>query len=130
MRRGEKQRFEVPGKLPGLNEYTKQNRRNPYIGAAAKRGAQEGIMWAIKAARLKPMKAPVHIHITWVEPDMRRDKDNIRFAAKFVLDALVEMGVIQNDNWKWIGGSEDVGLSDSYRVNAKNPRVIVEITQL
>ena len=55
---------------------------------------------------------------------MRRDKDNIRFAAKFILDALVEAGVIDNDNWACVGS-----LSDDYLVNKANPRVIVELEE-
>lgn len=117
------QRFEIPGKLPGLNEYTRRCRSNPYAGAAAKKDAQERVLWAIKAARLVPMNPPVMVSFEWVEPDMRRDKDNISSAKKYILDALVASGVIGNDNWRWIAGN----LPDLYRVNKQEPRVIVTL---
>ena len=46
------QRFEVPGKLPSLNEYTCSCRTNPYAGASAKKEAQARVLTAINAARL------------------------------------------------------------------------------
>lgn len=120
-----KQRFEVEGKLPSLNDYVLKCRSNPYAGAKAKKGAQQAVEWAIKAARLKPMKPPVAVSFTWVEPDMRRDKDNISSAKKYILDALVSQGIIPDDNWKCIAGN----LPDLYKVNRANPRVIVELEE-
>lgn len=117
------QRFIIHGKLPSLNEYTRSCRTNPYAGAKAKRETQERVLWAIKAAKLVPMKPPVLVGFEWVEPDMRRDKDNISSAKKYILDALVVSGVIGNDNWRWIAGN----LPDTYRVNKQEPRVIVTI---
>ena len=69
------------------------------------------------------MKPPVLVGFEWVEPDMRRDKDNISSAKKYILDALVVSGVIGNDNWRWIAGN----LPDTYKVNKQEPRVIVTI---
>lgn len=111
------QRFEVPGKLPSLNEYTRSCRTNPYAGASAKKEAQARVLTAINAARLAPMKPPVLVSFEWVEPDMRRDKDNISSAKKYILDALVVSGIIKNDNWRWIAGN----LPDLYRVNKADP---------
>ena len=54
---------------------------------------------------------------------LRRDKDNISSAKKYILDALVVSGVIGNDNWRWIAGN----LPDTYKVNKQEPRVIVTI---
>lgn len=42
-----------------------------------------------------------------------------------MLDALVECGVIPDDNWKCIAGN----LPDQYKVNKANPRVIVELEE-
>ena len=35
----------------------------------------------------------------WIEPNRRRDKDNVAFAKKFILDSLQEVGIIKNDGW-------------------------------
>lgn len=119
-----KQKFAIPGKLPGLNEYTEKCRTNARSGGRMKRDAQDRVCWAIRMAKLVRMDGKVDVRIHWVEPNMRRDKDNIRFACKFVLDALVEMKIIANDGWKNVGD-----ISDTYSVNAQQPRVIVELEE-
>lgn len=116
-----RQSFEIPGRLPGLNEYTEANRKGYRVGNAMKRDATDTAMWCIRAAGLSPMER-ADIRFTWVEPNMRRDKDNIRFAAKFILDALVRAGVLANDGWKQVGD-----MSDTYYVNKENPRIVVEL---
>ena len=90
-----------------------------------KRAAQDEVVWAIKRAKLKPFDKQVDVIIHWIEPNMKRDKDNIRFAAKFILDALVQTKIIPNDNWKWIGS-----ISDHYWVHKKNPRIVVELIEV
>ena len=114
----------IPGKLANLNDYTKACRGNRYGGAEMKRANQEIVQAAIKAARLEPVAGKVDIHTTWIEPNMRRDKDNIRFALKFILDALVAEGILPNDGWKNIGN-----LSDSFCVNKTNPRIGVTLEE-
>lgn len=119
-----RQAFEVPGRLAGCNDYVGMCRANARAGAKVKRENQEAVLRSIRLAGLSHMRGPVDIRFTWVEQDMRRDKDNVRFAAKFVLDALVEAGIIDNDNWACVGS-----LSDEYLVNKANPRVIVELEE-
>ena len=125
-----RQAFEIQGRLDGLNEYTEACRANPYVGAKMKRANEEAVLWAIKAARLKPMRCPVHIHVVWIEgikPGAKRfhprDKDNIRHGMKYIQDALVEAGIIKDD------GYDKVTPSDSYMLNREHPRVIVELEE-
>lgn len=50
--------------------------------------------------------------------------DNISsFGRKVIQDALVTMGVLQNDGWK-----EITGFQDEFFVDKHNPRIEVEIT--
>ena len=117
-------RFTINGRLPGLNEIIRACRQNKYLAAKQKADTEKIIMLA--ANRLKNKKfEKVKIHICWHEPNKRRDKDNIRAGIKFILDALTAIQVIQNDNWRVI---ED--LEDSFCVDSKNPKVIVDITDL
>ena len=116
------QTFEIPGRLPGMNEYSNACRSFAYKGARMKRDAEEAVMWAAKAAKLKPMKPGVVVSITWIEPNMRRDKDNIRTGVKFILDGLVKAGILDNDKWHWIAD-----IRDSWMVTKANPRVVVEL---
>lgn len=114
----------IPGKLPGLNEYTTAERTHRQKAARIKSQVQEDISWCIKR-QLKKTKfdKPVHMAYTWIEPNRYRDKDNIAFAKKFIQDALVRNGVLKNDGWKEIDG-----FSDSFEVDRENPRVEVEIS--
>lgn len=119
-----RQEFTIPGRLDGLNEYTKACRSNHRAGARMKKDNQEAVQWAIRAARINPMSGKVNVKVTWYERDMRRDKDNIRFGVKFILDALVAEGIIKNDSWTYIGE-----LRDEYYCSKPNPRVVVELEE-
>lgn len=123
------QEFTIQGRLDGLNEYTAANRSNFRKGSEMKRRNQDLVTWSIKAARLKPHDGAVSVEITWVEglrPGAKqfrpRDRDNIRFSAKFILDALQEAGIICDDNWDTV-----VSITDLFYLNRNNPRVIVKI---
>ena len=118
-------KFTIRGRLPGLNEYISAERANKHAAAEMKRKYQSVIMKYIKKC-LGPWKpkTPVWMHYTWYEKSRRRDKDNISFARKFIQDALVKAGTIQNDGWK-----EIEGFDDTFLVDAKNPRIEVEIVE-
>lgn len=98
------QTFYVDWKLDGLNDYTDANRSNPMSGASMKKRNEEIIFYAIRQHQIKPVSNPVRLEYLWVEKDERRDADNIAFAQKFVQDALVQAGVLPNDNRKWVKG--------------------------
>jgi Holliday junction resolvase RusA-like endonuclease len=115
----------IPGLLPGLNEYIDAERGNKgkYKAASMKKQAEHLIGFMIKS-QLRGVRfaGPVVIHYTWIEPNKRRDKDNIAFAKKFIQDSLVRMRVLENDGWKHIEY-----FTDSFAVDPKNPRVEVVI---
>ena len=114
----------VLGQLPGLNEYILAERGNRYAAAKMKTDAEKTICWAIKE-QLKGITFlnPVNISYLWIEPNRRRDKDNIAFARKFIQDALVEMKVLKGDGWKHIEGFSD-------RFEVGTPRVEIEIKEI
>ncbi|MBC3901397.1 RusA family crossover junction endodeoxyribonuclease [Acetobacterium malicum] len=118
--------FFIPGKLPGLNEYTNANRSNPHIGAKLKKDTENLIMMIIQSRMMgAAINEPVFIKYTWIEQNQRRDLDNISFAKKFIQDSLVKVGVLKNDGWKNITGFED-----HFEVNKKEPGVLVEIVEV
>lgn len=98
------QQFIIPFKLPGLNQVNSANRTNPYAGAKLKKQVDDAICAVIRSARIHPVCNPCIVHITFVEPG-RRDADNVESAKKFILDALVKSGIIQNDSPKYVIGS-------------------------
>lgn len=117
----------IPGPLPGLNEYIEAERSHRQKGAAMKRQAQQIVELCAKTQlrRFRP-SAPVFMAYTWYERDRRRDKDNISsFGRKVIQDGLVKAGVLKNDGWAHIGG-----FSDEFQVDAKRPRVEIEITEM
>lgn len=113
----------IRGVLPGLNDYINAERTNKYKAAEMKRQAEHAVMYAAKQ-QLRGVKftKPVYMAYTWAEPNRRRDKDNIAFAKKFIQDALVRCGVLQNDGWRGVAG-----FTDTFCVNKDNPHVTVEI---
>jgi Holliday junction resolvase RusA-like endonuclease len=116
------QSFTIPGKLPSLNEVTAWNRGNRYAAARKKRELEAMIGWCIRHARLVPMTERVTMTITWIEPDWRRDYDNIESAVKFVQDALVKCGIIPGDSQKHLAPPVHV-----HDVDRLHPRVVVTL---
>ncbi len=110
--------FSIDGTLPSLNEYMDAANANRYAAAHMKRDAQA----RIRAALIDPprFKGAVTVEIAWHCPNIRKDKDNVAFAKKFILDALQEAGVIENDSWK-LCTPYDVG----FNVNRENPHIVV-----
>lgn len=80
-------RIEIPMKMPSLNDYTKACRRNKYAGAALKKKTEKQIRPYIKD--IPVIEGRVIVSFLWVENNQKRDPDNIAFAKKFILDALV-----------------------------------------
>ena len=118
-------KFEINEKLPSLNEYTKACRTNKFIGAKMKEET-ENIIWVYIKQQLKCSKInkPVKIHFTWAEENKKRDLDNICFAKKFILDALVKANVLENDTQNFVKG-----FTDNFEYNTEN-KVIVEIEEV
>ena len=116
------QTFIIPGKLDGLNQIIKANRTSKYLGAKVKKENEDTIIKAIKACKIQPESSPVFLKFRWVEPNKKRDMDNIASAKKMVLDALVRSGILENDGWQNIAG-----FSDTFEIDKDNPRVEVVI---
>lgn len=112
----------ISGRLVGLNDYTKACRGNKYEGANMKKEAEEFIMLCIKQQIPNVhFDAPVELHFRWYEPNRKRDLDNVCFAKKFILDALVKAGTIKTDGWNGV-----MGFTDEFFIT-NNPRVEVDI---
>lgn len=120
------QALTIPGRLPGLNEYTDACRTNPRAGARMKQQAQELVMWHI-LSQLRGLRftKPVFLLFTFYEQDRRRDRDNVSsFARKVIQDALVQCSTLQDDGWDHV-----TGYLDQFQVDKKNPRIVVEFIE-
>ena len=116
----------VPGRFPSLNEFIDANRRkrgNWSPGNAMKQKDQRTIRQYIpKGLRLEG-RGKLFLEYTFFEPNTRRDLDNVNgYFHKVFQDALVEAGVIDDDDQKHIRG-----MADYFEVDKKYPRVEVTI---
>lgn len=113
----------VDGQLNGLNEYTYANRGNKYGGAAMKHH-NENIVKNYIRMQIPDVhfEEPVKLSFRWYEPNRKRDLDNICFAKKFILDALVQAGTLKTDSWRGV-----VGFTDEFFVDKENRRIEVDI---
>lgn len=120
-----KAKFTVNARLPGLNDYVHECRKNPYSGAQMKRIAQEICEWSAKQQCKVQFKKPVRIRYTFYEKDRRRDKSNIAaFGVKVIEDALVNLQILKDDGWKYIEG-----YSLDFGIDKARPRIEVEISE-
>lgn len=98
--------FTIEMQLPGLNKVIGANRSNTYMGAKLKKDVQKDISQFIRMAMLSgdlhPQEKRCTISITWHERTRKRDVDNIQSAQKFILDAMVEMGILKDDSQKYV----------------------------
>lgn len=92
--------------MPSLNDTLRYNRTNAYKGARFKKEVEEVIGWSIRNAltskNLQRVTTPVIIKMHWHEKTKRRDVDNIQSAQKFILDALVNHGILLDDSRKYV----------------------------
>lgn len=115
-------RCTIPLKLPSLNTYIRKCRANKYDAGRFKREWEDAI--GIYLARLPVFQKPVRIHFHWVEENKRRDLDNVCYAKKHILDAMVKAGKLKDDNRRYV-----VGFTDSFSYE-KEAKVIIDIEEV
>ncbi len=116
----------IPDRLPSLNEYTAACRGCKFTGAKLKKQTEILCMYGLKRLPKNQFKR-ISISFLWVEKNRRRDKDNICFAKKYILDAMQKMEILENDGWEQIAC-----FSDAFAIDKARPRVevsIVEVTE-
>lgn len=98
--------FTIHAKLPSLNDVISRDRANRFAGATYKKDTEKVIsryiQLAMKTGELKPVSKPCTVRIDWYEKTRRRDVDNVQSAQKFILDALVNNGVLPDDSRKYV----------------------------
>lgn len=90
--------YVVMGMLDTYNDYQDAARRNRFIAAKRKKACEQLVLWHLRP--VVRFDCPVVVTFRWFWQDRRRDKDNIAFAKKFILDAMQQAGVIERDSWK------------------------------
>lgn len=124
VREPRKKTLVIYGKLAGLNDYTKACRTNKYVGAQMKAKAEGMILLHIKQQQIGRIPGKVRLNFRWYEENRKRDLDNICFAKKFILDALVFSGTIEADGWRCV-----TGFTDEFFIDKDNPRIEVDVIE-
>jgi Holliday junction resolvase RusA-like endonuclease len=118
--------LKIDGNFIGLNEYVNACRYSKYAGAKMKRDAEEKAMLSIVISGMKPVETyPVKINFLWVERTKKRDLDNVAWAKKVILDALVAQRILVDDGQKYV-----IGFTDELATDSQNPRIEVEIKEV
>ncbi|HEY5234798.1 MAG TPA: RusA family crossover junction endodeoxyribonuclease [Rhabdochlamydiaceae bacterium] len=120
-------RFIIPGRLSGTNDIIRMAAYNRFAGGARRK--QEKTACAIQIERQNKQriefKNPVLVSFSWIEPNNKRDLDNITGGQKVIFDALVMLGILQNDTREWVRG-----ISHSFPTPDKEkPRIEIEIRE-
>lgn len=121
---------EIPMRLPSLNEYIDACRTTGRVGYYKNRHWNKGNEMKQRVQKeiepyllgLGKFTKPVVIKFTWIEPDRRRDLDGICFAKKFILDAMVNAGIIVDDRQEYVKNFRDY-----FGYEKNKPKVIVEV---
>lgn len=114
----------IDGELPDLNTYIDLERANRHAATSLKADWTRGLAWQFRAMALTPREEPVRVRCVWYTPNRRKDPDNVAWAKKLILDALVVAGVLLND-----GRRNVAGFQDDFGVDAEHPRVEVTLAE-
>jgi hypothetical protein len=114
----------IEGELPDLNEIIAIAKKHPKAYAKAKSMHTEAVAWGCAGVPKGQLKMPVDVTCTWVTKNLRKDPDNVSAGIKFVLDGLVQAGVLPGDGRKQISS-----ISHRFGVDKLNPRVEIVLTE-
>ena len=114
-------KYTIDMKLPSLNDYIRWCRGSKFLAAKKKAQIEEEI--GLHLAKMPKWSKPIRIHFHWIESTKRRDLDNIAFAKKFILDAMVKYRKLRDDNRKCV-----TAFVDSFEYGEKT-KVILEIEE-
>ena len=118
--------FTILGKLSGTNDITRADRSHWAVGARLRKRDKQIARAAIWEAMVKQdarFTRPVSIKCRWIEPDKRRDLDNITGGIKVILDALVDCKVIEGDSREFVRSISHVFPP----IDKRDPRVVVVV---
>jgi len=107
--------------LPDLNALLKASSSSFYVYAKMKKAAQRVVSLYALEQRFRKITEPSHFVYQFGEAVANKDPSNVCAGGiKVIEDALQEMGLLPNDNWKWV-----LSFSSSWE---KAPRPFVKLT--
>lgn len=115
----------IRGELTDLNSYISAMNRNRFLGNDVKKKQTFLCEMSARESKLKQFIKPVKIQFHWYNKNSRKDIDNIAFSKKFILDGLVNAGVLKNDSRKYV-----TAFSDFFYIDKENPRTEIVIEEI
>lgn len=121
-------KFTVRGILPDLNQeikaagsilFQKGKRKVTGYSKFKKQHDNNVMLQLLSQMRGVQIKAGFSIVLQWYCVDKMKDKDNIAFAIKYILDGMQLAGLIPNDGWRQLSGS----IHHDFFIDKSNPRV-------
>lgn len=119
----------IPGRLSGTNDIIRMAAWNRYAGGAKRKKEKELCAWHIRhdnAIHKAHFTNAVRVSLAWIEPNAKRDLDNITGGLKVILDALVMCKIIPNDSREWVKAIEH----RFPEPDKKKPRIEVTLTDI
>jgi len=114
--------FTIPCRLISLNQYIEAERSNKYAAANMKKKQTSICATYAKLELQNKLKDKRYdIICLWQFSTLGRDPDNVFFAIKFILDGLVNAGIMDDDN------CANIGAISHYWEKAKKDAVIVAL---
>ncbi len=113
----------IKGEFPTLNEVIKVSKAHPMAYANQKK---DYTALALLHLNNKPkIDYKADWIFTWYRKNKRTDPDNIQVGTKYILDAFVKKGIIENDGWNQINS-----IKHKFAVDKDNPRVEIQIKEV
>ena len=110
----------INGQFPTLNEIIRVSKSHYMAYSNQKKTYTEQAMYHIN--NLGKIEGKNDWTFVWHRKNKRNDPDNIQVGTKYILDAFVKAGVIENDGWNEINS-----ITHKFRVDKDNPRVEIFI---
>jgi Holliday junction resolvase RusA-like endonuclease len=114
---------EINLRYPTFNEYIDKERRHRQIAGKMKKEYTNATKLMLMKYKKHPLKFPVQIEFLWFAKTSARDIDGYSFGKKCVLDAMVGVGLLPDDNIKFVRRTIDDVMM------AKRDGVIIKITE-
>ena len=115
----------IPGELPDLNQIIHIAKSHPMAYAKAKGVHTEAVAWECVGCPKAQSAMPVDRTCRWITRDLRKDPDNVSAGVKFILDGLVQAGILPDDRRKQINS-----ITHKFGVDKHEPRVEVMLSEV
>lgn len=112
----------IPGSLPSMNQIVSVSKKHYMQYSKMKKKYTQLVK---DQAEGLPAIQSADFLIQWYAKDKRIDPDNITAGQKFLMDGIVEAGVLPGDGWKHVKQ-----INHKFHIDKTNPRIEVTIFEV